>query len=78
MEGLDNNFVNYGIRSNDLKAIEALCVDKDTSIDFEWLKEDILREYHNKKMRDIEISDSDTENVINKALQKINQKDVAE
>lgn len=72
MEGLDNNFVNYGIRYNDLKIIEALCMDKDTNIDFEWLKEDILREYHNKKMRDIEISDNDTENVINKALQKIN------
>lgn len=72
MEGLDNNFVNYGIRSNDLKIIEALCMDKDTNIDFEWLRDDILREYHNKKMRDIEISDSDTENVINKALQKIN------
>lgn len=72
MEGLGNNFVNYGIRSNDLKIIEALCMDKDTNIDFEWLKEDILREYHNKKMRDIEISDNDTENVINKALQKIN------
>lgn len=72
MEGLDNNFVNYGIRTNDLKVIEALCMDKDTNIDFEWLKEDILCEYHNKKMRDIEISDTDTENVINKALQKIN------
>lgn len=72
MEGLGNNFVNYGIRTNDLKVIEALCMDKDTNIDFEWLKEDILREYHNKKMRDIEISDADTENVINKALQKIN------
>ncbi len=72
MEGLDNNFVNYGIRTNDLKIIEALCMDKDTNINFEWLKEDILREYHNKKMRDIEISDNDTENVINKALQKIN------
>lgn len=72
MEGLDNNFVNYGIRTNDLNIIEALCMDKDTNINFEWLKEDILREYHNKKMRDIEISDNDTENVINKALQKIN------
>lgn len=72
MEGLDNNFVNYGIRTNDLKIIEALCMDKDTNINFEWLKEDVLREYHNKKMRDIEISDNDTENVINKALQTIN------
>lgn len=71
MEGLDNNFINYGIRSNDLKVIEALCQDNDTNLDFEWLKEDILREYHSKKMHDMEISDADTENVINKALQKI-------
>lgn len=71
MEGLDNNFINYGIRSNDLRVIEALCQDKDTSIDFEWLKEDILREYHSRKTRDIEISDADTESVINRALQKI-------
>lgn len=71
MEGLDNNFINYGIRSNDLKVIEALCQDNDTNLDFEWLKEDILCEYHSKKMHDMEISDADTENVINKALQKI-------
>lgn len=71
MEGLDNNFINYGIRTDDLKTIEALCMDKDTQLDFEWLREDILREYHNKKMHDIEISDTDTENIINKALQKI-------
>lgn len=71
MEGLDNNFINYGIRSNDLKVIEALCQNEDTSLDFEWLKEEILREYHSKKMHDMEISDADTENVINKALQKI-------
>lgn len=71
MEGLDNNFINYGIRSDDLRVIEALCMDKDFQLDFGWLKEDVLREYHNKKMHDIEISDNDTENVINKALQKV-------
>lgn len=71
MEGLDNNFVNYGIRSNDLRVIEALCQDKDFQLDFGWLKDDVLREYHNKRMHDIEISDTDTEGVINKALQKI-------
>lgn len=72
MEGLDNNFINYGIRSNDLKVIEALCMDMDFQLDYEWLKEDILKEYHKRKVNDIELSDADVEAVINKALQKIN------
>lgn len=71
MEGLDNNFINYGIRSTDLKVIEALWQSENTGLDFEWLKEDILREYHSKRMHDIEITDAETETVINRALQKI-------
>lgn len=72
MEGLDNNFINYGIRTDDLKTIEALCMDKDFLLDYEWLKEEILKEYHRKRVNDIELSDADVETVINKALQKIN------
>ncbi len=72
MEGLDNNFINYGIRSNDLKVIEALCMDMDFQLDYEWLKEDILKEYHKRKVNDIELSDADVEAVINKAVQRIN------
>jgi hypothetical protein len=69
MEGLDNDFVNYGIRHDDLMTIEALCQREE--IDFEWLKEDVLREYHNKKSQAIDITDSETEAVINKALQDL-------
>ncbi len=72
MEGLDNNFINYGIRSDDLKTIEALCMDMDFRLDYVWLKEEILKEYHKRKVNDIELSDTDVEAVINKALQKIN------
>lgn len=71
MEGLDNNFINFGIRTDDLKTIEALCMDNDFQLDFEWLKEELLKEYHKKRVNDIELSDSDVEAVINKALQKI-------
>lgn len=71
MEGLDNDFVTYGIRTNDLRVIEALCQEPGLGIDYEWLKEEILREYHSKRMHDMEISDADTENIINKALQQI-------
>lgn len=69
MEGLDNNFVNYGIRHDDLRIIEALC--QQENLDFEWIKEEILKEYHKKKVTNIDITDTDTESVINKALQDI-------
>lgn len=38
MEGLDNNFVNYGIRQDDLRIIDALCQQK--NLNFEWIKEE--------------------------------------
>ena len=68
-EGLDNNFVNYGIRRDDLIIIQALC--QSENINFEWLKEDILKEYHKRKVTNIDITDADTEAIINKALQDI-------
>lgn len=69
MEGLDNNFVNYGIRRDDLRTIEALCTAE--QMDYEWMKDEVLREYHKRRVTDIELSDADTEAVINKALQSI-------
>jgi len=69
MEGLDNNFVNYGIRQDDLRIIDALCQQK--NLNFEWIKEEILKEYHKKKVTNIDMTDSDTEAVINKALQDV-------
>lgn len=69
MEGLDNNFVNYGIRQDDLRIIDALCQQK--NLNFDWIKEEILKEYHKKKVTNIDMTDSDTEVVINKALQDV-------
>ena len=71
MEGLDNDFVNYGIRKDDLSVIEALCQNPDFNLDFEWLKDEVLKEYHNKKSSSNDISDAETEAVLNKALQQI-------
>lgn len=69
MEGLDNNFVNYGIRKDDLATIEALCMAE--QLDFEWMKEKVLKEYHQLRVKGVEMTDADTEKVINKALQGI-------
>lgn len=68
-EGLDNHFVNYGIRKDDLAIIQALC--QQEHINFDWLKDEILKEYHKCKVTNIDINDADVENVINKALQSV-------
>jgi hypothetical protein len=68
-KGIDSKFVHYGIRREDLAMIEALCDAE--GIDFDWLSEEILKAYHAKKVDVIEISDSDTEEIIRAAIQKI-------
>ena len=69
MKGIDNKFVHYGIRKDDLAMIESIC--EQEGIDFEWLSEEILKAYHAKKVDVIEIADSDTEEIIRAAIQKI-------
>lgn len=69
MKGIDNKFVHYGIRKDDLAMIESIC--EQEGIDFEWLSEEILKAYHAKKVDAIEIADSDTEEIIRAAIQKI-------
>ncbi len=71
MKGIDNKFVHYGIRRDDLAMIATLC--EQDSIDFDWLSEEILKAYHAKKVDTIEISDTDTEEIIRAAIQKIRQ-----
>ena len=70
-KGIDEKFVHYRIRKDDLSMIEAIC--EAEGIDFEWLSEDILKAYHAKKVDVIEMSDNDTENIIRAAIQKIRQ-----
>lgn len=69
MRGIDNKFVHYGIRKDDLAMIAALA--EQEGLDFDWLSEEILRTYHAKKVDAIEIADNDTEEIIRAAIQKI-------
>lgn len=70
-KGIDPKFVHYGIRKDDLSMIETIC-DAD-EIDFDWLSEEILKAYHAQRVDVIEMSDSDTEEIIRNAIQKIRQ-----
>ncbi len=68
-KGIDQKFVHYGIRKDDLSMIEAICQTED--LDFDWISEDILKAYHAKKVDVIEIDDAATEEIIRSAIQRI-------
>ncbi len=70
-KGIDQKFVHYGIRRDDLSMIEAICTTE--QIDFDWLSEEILKAYHAQKVDVIEIDDVTTEDIIRGAIQKIRQ-----
>jgi len=68
-KGLDTTFLHYGIRKEDLSLIESLCTQHDLDID--WVKEGLLKEFHERKIRNQETDDKSLERMIEKALQKI-------
>ena len=68
-KGLDITFVHYGIRKDDMNLIEALCTEH--SLDFDWIKESLLKEFHESKIKNQELDDKGIEKIIEKALIKI-------
>jgi hypothetical protein len=68
-KGLDTTFVHYGIRNEDISLIEALCTEH--KLDFDWVKEDLLKEFHEKKIRNQDMDEKAIEKIIEKALLKI-------
>ena len=68
-KGLDTTFIHYGIRREDMQIIEQLC--KNHELDFDWVQDNLLKEFHEKKIRNQEIDEKSIEKVIDKALQKI-------
>lgn len=68
-KGIDNTFVNYGIRKEDMAIIERLAEEAELNMD--WIKEDILKEYHTKRVSSTEVSEQVVEGVIRNAIKKI-------
>ena len=68
-KGLDRAFLEFGIRQPDLQVISELC--EKHELDAEWLKEQVLKRYHEAKVDRIEMDDAATEKVIDKSL-KVN------
>lgn len=65
-KGLDAMFIHYGIRKEDMAIIEDIC--ESNQIDFEWFKDEILKEYHEVKMRNQETEEITIQKIIEKAL----------
>lgn len=70
-KGLDQKFLHYGIRKEDLDLIRTLS--EKHHLDFEWVSEEILKKYHEVKVDSIEVTDTDAEKIISDAIQLIRQ-----
>lgn len=68
-KGLDTAFIHYGIRKEDMDIIKNLT--EEQGLDFEWLQENILKEFHNLKINNEDIDNKKIEKIIEKALNKI-------
>lgn len=68
-KGIDRNFLHYGIRTQDLSIISSLS--EKYGLDDEWIKEDLLKTFHEARVNDVDLEDKDIIKILNKALQKI-------
>jgi len=68
-KGLDSLFVHYGIRKDDMATIEQIC--EKYEIDTEWLKEYLLKAYHEKKIKNEDLDEKSLKRMLERALQKI-------
>ncbi|MFD0835947.1 DNA modification system-associated small protein [Mariniflexile aquimaris] len=68
-KGLDSTFLHFGIRKEDIQLIESLC--EKHQLDFDWVKDFLIKEFHEKKIRNQDIDDKTVIQIIDKALQKI-------
>ncbi len=69
-KGLDTTFVHYGIRKEDMDLISVLCTEH--QLEFEWVKEELLKEFHERKIHNKDVDEKALEKIIEKALSKIN------
>ena len=68
-KGIDTTFVHYGIRKEDVNIIEALCTEH--QLDFDWVKDEVLKSFHDRKINNKEMDEKAIEKILEKALNKI-------
>lgn len=68
-KGLDRTFVAYGIRQEDLNLIETLCTQH--QLDFSWIQDELLKAYHDARIRDRDLDTKGVEKLIERALTRL-------
>ncbi len=61
--------MHYGVRKEDMALIEALA--RKHQLDFDWVREELIREYHDRRIRNEDVEAKGLEKLIEKALSKI-------
>ncbi|MCQ2218967.1 MAG: hypothetical protein MJZ33_10905 [Paludibacteraceae bacterium] len=70
-KGLDGTFLNYGIRKDDMEIVQRVC--EDDGVDFEWVKEEVLRCYQDRKNNNIDMEEEkEVSKLLKQALKSIN------
>lgn len=65
-KGLDTTFIHYGIRKEDMDIIKNLC--EEQNINFDWLCDNILKEYHSIKVNNEDEDDKNIKKIFTNAL----------
>lgn len=68
-KGIDSTFLHYGIRREDMEVIEAAC--QENGIDEEWMKESILKMYHEERNNQNTLDEKALGKIIKKALKEL-------
>lgn len=68
-KGVDRCFLHYGIKLEDMNIIEQACFDE--GIDADWLKENILKPYHEERNNQNVVEDKKLAKILKKALKEI-------
>lgn len=65
-KGLDSSFMHYGIRREDMEIIKRIC--EKHEVNFDWFKDEVLREYHESRMKNEALEPIDVQRLIEKAI----------
>lgn len=68
-KSVDSTFLHYGVRQEDMALIEQSC--RDNGIDAEWMKQSILKPYHEERNNQNFVEDKKLAKILKKALKEI-------
>jgi len=68
-KGIDKNFLQFGIREEDMKIIEQTCLDYE--IDAEWIKSCILAPYQELRTNGNAVEEKDVKKLLKTALKNL-------